>query len=111
VKLKQKIIWSHIVTALVASGGTWLYLRISPPRFWDQRLDIKSVDLATQKEKNVYWARDMRDVRFVMRAGDKCFYITNEDFSFGEANADMMWYDKMIVFCPGKGVGWTTNAW
>jgi hypothetical protein len=81
------------------------------PRFWDNRLDIKPVSLSTLPEKNVYWLRDMKRVRFVLQRGDKCFYLKDKDFSFGEVAADMMWYDNLIVLCPDKGVGWTKNSW
>jgi hypothetical protein len=96
---------------LVGCAVAWLYLRLSAPRFWNQRLDIKTVTLSTAAGKNVYWSRDFKDVRFVMHKDDKCFYVVNEDFSFGIAAPDMMWYDKMILFCPEKGVGWVKNSW
>lgn len=110
-KRMMKAIFTHLLAAGIACSGTWLYLRHSAPRFWDQRMDIKPVSLSTLPEKKVYWSRDMKNVRFVIQRGDKCFYVVNEDFSFGEVAADMMWYDKLILFCPDKGVGWVQNSW
>jgi hypothetical protein len=107
----RKALWTHALAACIACSCTWLYFQFSTPRFWERRLDIKPVTLSTLTEKNVYWSRDMKLVRFVMQRGDKCFYVVNEDFSFGEVAADRMWYDKLILFCPDKGVGWVQNSW
>lgn len=107
----KKTIFSHLIVLILASSITWLYCRFSAPRFWDQQLDMRPAELMTLPEKNVYWTHAMKEVRFTIKPGDKCFYVSNYDFSFGEPDAELMGYEYMIVFCPGKGAGWVKNVW
>lgn len=56
--------------------------------------------------KNVYSSMELIDVGLKIKNGDKRFFINENSLLFGEPTADLLWYKKLILMCPEKGVGW-----
>jgi hypothetical protein len=106
-----KKFFTHLACAMASAGALWVYMALSPPVWWNESLHISEVIVQSKIDKPVYVTHEMKEIAFRLHQGDRCLDIANQSFSFGEPDTKDLEYRKMLVVCPGIGIGWVENSW